>query len=84
MDKYYKCDCCKHSFKEDDIETVNDNTGASDGTVDLCPVCHVPESFSSISDLDWKMEREQEEFENREEDRLDSMFDARYDAEDLA
>lgn len=71
MTKYYKCDCCKHIFEEDEIETVNDNSGASDGKIDLCPECHVPESFSSIPDLDWN-------FERREEDRLDSMFEARY------
>ena len=74
MTKYYQCDCCKHIFEEDDIETVNDNTGASDGTVDLCPKCHGPESFNLIPDLDWN-------FENREEARLDAMFEARY-AED--
>jgi len=67
----YKCDCCNHLFKENEIESVNDTTGASDGVVDICPKCNVPEMFSVIPDLDWN-------FENREEARLDAMYDARY------
>jgi rubredoxin len=43
--KKYKCEYCASVFDEDEIETVNDNSGASDGTVDCCPECHVPESF---------------------------------------
>ena len=71
MNKYYKCDCCKKIVEEDYIETVNDNTGASDGTVDICPHCGTTEMLSLIPDLDWN-------YENREEYRLDAMYEARY------
>jgi len=74
MTKYYKCDCCSHICEEGDIERVNDTSGASDGTVEVCPECRAGESMTRIPDLDWK-------FEKREEARLDAMFEARY-AED--
>jgi rubredoxin len=45
--KKYKCEYCDSVFDEDEIETVNDNSGASDGTIDICPECYVPESFSA-------------------------------------
>ena len=71
MATYYKCECCNKITEEDDIETVNDNTGASDGTVDICPHCEATEMLSLIADLDWN-------YENREEARLDAMYEARY------
>lgn len=48
MDKYYKCDCCDYVMREDEIETVNDTSGASDGTLDICPECRTPESYTLV------------------------------------
>jgi len=48
MDKYYKCDCCDYVMHEDEIETVNDTSGASDGTLEICPEYRTPESYTLV------------------------------------